>query len=156
MRKFPDVIIYERDICRIHSDITSNPAHCNPDKCFFQRRSIIDSIPDHADLYLPFLGLFNPGKFLLRKTAGVNFFDVQHVCNVRRGISVVSGQKNWRYAGRLDLADGFGSVFPEGIGKNKKSGSLAVNSDINDCASLIQPGRSPGRELVRKCIRMLF
>lgn len=49
MRKLPDLVVHERDICSIHGNITAHTAHRNADIRFFECRRIVYAVADHAD-----------------------------------------------------------------------------------------------------------
>ena len=49
MRKLPDLVVHERDICSIHGNITAHTAHRYADIRFFECRRIVYAVADHAD-----------------------------------------------------------------------------------------------------------
>ena len=100
MRQFLDVIIDQSDIRRIYGDITSHAAHGNADMGFFQGRSIVDAISDHADHFLIFLGRGYIIQFIFRETACVYVVNIQLSGDGPGGIFVISCHK---YRGKPQL-----------------------------------------------------
>ena len=70
MGKLAEFIIHQSDICCVDGNITAHTAHGDAHKGFFQCRSIVDAVSDHAHLPAAALPLFNPRQFIFRQTAG--------------------------------------------------------------------------------------
>lgn len=77
MGQFLDLVIHQRNVRRIHGDIAAYAAHGNAHVGFFQGRSVIDAVPDHA--HRKFLGLIFTDvlQLILRQAICPDFSDMQ-------------------------------------------------------------------------------
>ena len=89
VRKLLDLIVHQRDICRVHGDITARRAHRDADRRLFQSRRVIDAVSDHAHRASARFKFFDIPQLILRQTAGS---DIVHMHlrrdRARRGFMV--------------------------------------------------------------------
>ena len=98
MRQLPDLVVNQRDIRRLHGNVTADAAHRDADPRRFQGGRVIDAVSDHTH-GLAFLLVFSDAaQLIFRQTAGAHLLNAEPGCNGLRRVLVVARQQNGPHA----------------------------------------------------------
>ena len=138
MREFFDFIVYECNVCRVYSDITSYTAHGDSNICFFEGGCIVDAVADHTDFFLLLLIFTDPVQFIFWQAARMDFSDMKLTCDRRSCIFVIACKKYRFYSKFCQLVNHFRTLTSHSICKCKITCQALIDGDINHRTSLIQ------------------
>src|SRR5699024_11544588 len=102
-------------------------AHGDADEGTFERRSVIDTVSDHADLLILCLTPVDKGKFVFRKAVGADFINLEFTGNIPGCIFMISGQQHRGNTGFFDSLNDGGSIFSQGIRESEEACQFSVN-----------------------------
>ena len=138
MGKLFNLVIHQGNVRGINGNVTAHTAHGDSHIGLFERRCVIDAIPDHTHLLSLLLIRSNLFKLIFRQTVCMNFLNSQLSANDVGRILVVASEEDRLNPQRMNVPDHLSAFLPDCVCQNDIACQRVVNRNINHRAAVHQ------------------